>query len=93
MDLDLVALATVPGATAGAAIVTQFVKAAGPSHWGGAIYRRVALLTGLVLLLVASFALGDPSWGEVLVAGLAGMVAGTAASASYDIVQDFKYDR
>ena len=84
MELDIVTLATVPGATAGAILVTQFVKVLGPDRWTGRLYKRVAAIVGVALLNAATIATAGLTISGLIIATLAGMAAGTAASATYD---------
>jgi hypothetical protein len=81
---DIATLSTVAGATVGAGIITQMVKILGPSSWGGAVYRRVAALAGITLMVLAAILGGDWAIAELVLATLNGAIAGAAASAGYD---------
>ena len=86
MDLvDITTLGTVAGATAGAVVITQFVKVLGPDRWSGGFYRRIAAISGVLLMLAALIASGEVVLAGVVLAVLNGMIAGAAASASYDV--------
>ncbi len=80
-------LLTVPGAALGAGLITQFGKILGlPTRWA----RKVALISGALILLVATGIGGDPTVAEWFAAAFAGGTAGLAAVAAYDAASEMR---
>lgn len=81
-DVTLASLATVAGATAGAAIVVQFVGAV--AALSTTAKRLLSLFSGAVLLVGAVFVINpSPDAGLLVLAAFNGMIAGLAASQAY----------
>jgi len=85
--ITLPALATVAGASAGSAIVVQFVRIFLVSLTAQGA-RMLSAATGLILVEGAILLMGPITPETLIVGALTGMMAGLAASKGYEIKVD-----